>query len=325
LTDDGGVPLDGVYELTFRLYDVESGGAALCADTNSVSVVDGLFSSSMDYCYDDLYGQKVWLGVEVGNDGEMTPRQPIYPVPYALSLRPGAEIRGSNSSTPTLSAYNSNGMAIHSSGYIGVRGVGGINQGSAGVIGQGTGYGIGVWAESTSSTALYATSDSGTTIYAGGTGVIKSTADTEIAVSPLNMIANYESIGDVEFLPAGAYMEVRPVTSGLQYVYIPVTLPSRLFGTATKFKSVRVCYRCDQAASFISSTIIGTPTDEGLVGDSATDYTDRENTDWDCYPVAAATPFTINGPMYLQLTFDFDGTGSAHDIRIGNITLTLSE
>jgi len=93
LTDAGGNPLaDGDYSVTFRLYESETGGTPICADTNTVTVQDGLFSSYMDYCYDDLYGQKVWLAVEVEGDGEMSPRQPIYAVPYALGLRPGAII-----------------------------------------------------------------------------------------------------------------------------------------------------------------------------------------------------------------------------------------
>ncbi|RLC57740.1 MAG: hypothetical protein DRI80_14635, partial [Chloroflexota bacterium] len=36
LTDAGGNPLDGTYSLTFRLYDVSTGGTPLCSDTNSV-------------------------------------------------------------------------------------------------------------------------------------------------------------------------------------------------------------------------------------------------------------------------------------------------
>ncbi|MBL7062747.1 MAG: hypothetical protein ISS49_00885 [Anaerolineae bacterium] len=94
LTDDGGNPLNGTYTLTFRLYDVATDGTPLCSDTNSVSVENGLFSSYMDYCYNSVFGQKLYLGIEVGSDGEMTPRQVIYPVPYALSLVPGALISG---------------------------------------------------------------------------------------------------------------------------------------------------------------------------------------------------------------------------------------
>ena len=93
LTDASGRALpDGNYQVTFRLYETETGGTALCADSNTVAVQDGLFSSYVDYCYNHLHGQKVWLAVEVEGDGEMTPRQPIYAVPYALSLVPGAVI-----------------------------------------------------------------------------------------------------------------------------------------------------------------------------------------------------------------------------------------
>ncbi len=95
LTDSSGNPLpDGDYEVYFALYESETGGVPICGDTNTVTVEDGLFHSYLDYCYSVLHGQKVWLGVEVEWDGEMTPRQPIYAVPYALSLRPGAVISG---------------------------------------------------------------------------------------------------------------------------------------------------------------------------------------------------------------------------------------
>jgi hypothetical protein len=93
LTNSIGNPLaDGSYTVTFSLYESQTGGSAICADTNVVTVADGLFSSYMDYCYDDLYGQKVWLGITVEGDAEMTPRQVIYAVPYALGLKPGAVI-----------------------------------------------------------------------------------------------------------------------------------------------------------------------------------------------------------------------------------------
>jgi hypothetical protein len=94
LADAGGNPLSGSYSVTFSLYDVQTGGTALCSDTNTVSVQAGLFNSYIDYCYNDLWGQKVWLGVKVGSDPEMTPRQVIYPVAYALTVKPGAVISG---------------------------------------------------------------------------------------------------------------------------------------------------------------------------------------------------------------------------------------
>ncbi|CAG0936550.1 hypothetical protein TFLX_05431 [Thermoflexales bacterium] len=94
LTDASGNPLTGDYGITFRLYDTVDGTLALCSDSNTVAVQNGLFNSYIDNCYNDLWGQKVWLGVQVGSDAEMTPRQVIYPVAYALTLRPGALISG---------------------------------------------------------------------------------------------------------------------------------------------------------------------------------------------------------------------------------------
>jgi len=126
-------------------------------------------------------------------------------------------------------------------------------------------------------------------------------------------------------LSDGAYMEIRPVNSGLQYVHIPVDLPSVLFGTPTKLKSIRVCYRDDQAGSFVETTIVSQGTDLGAFDNFINDTTDRTNTSWECYTVTDATPDTITGSVYIQLTFSFAGTGSAHDIRIGNIALTLVE
>lgn len=95
LTDENGTPLNGdSYEITFSLYETEDATVALCSDSNIVNVENGLFNSSIDNCYDDLWGQKVWLGVQVGSDPEMTPRQVILPVAYALTVRPGALISG---------------------------------------------------------------------------------------------------------------------------------------------------------------------------------------------------------------------------------------
>ena len=99
LTDAGGAALaDGYYDVTFSLYDASSGGTLVCADTNSVSVENGLFYSNISTCSTlDIGGQQLYLAIEVEGDGEMTPRQPIYPVPYAMSLKPGAVISGSRS------------------------------------------------------------------------------------------------------------------------------------------------------------------------------------------------------------------------------------
>jgi len=93
LTDSAGNPLNGNYSITASIYDVETGGTALCSDTETVAVNNGLFTMNVDTCTsDDIDGRQLYLGVQVGSDAEMTDRQPIYPVPYAMSLVPGAKI-----------------------------------------------------------------------------------------------------------------------------------------------------------------------------------------------------------------------------------------
>lgn len=335
LTDNTGSPLNGTYNLTFRFYEQSTGGTALCSDSDAVSVDDGLFEFTLGYCWDYLHGQQVWLAVEVESDGEMTPRQRIYPVPYALSLRPGAVISDNQSGEIMrirnngsgqgiiintqdnygLSASNSGSDDAAISGYNGTTGTGveGMSLAGIGVYGGSLG-GVGVEASSGVSIALKAS----------GTGIIQSSADTEIAVSPLKMVPQNNS-SDIEFLVDGAYVEVRPVALGIESVYVPVDLPSVLFGTDTKLKSIRVCYKVDQATSFIDTTFVRYGTDSGTLSTLITNNDDRTNTSWDCYTVTDSTPGEISGSVYVQFSLSYAGTGSAHDIRIGSITLTLTE
>jgi hypothetical protein len=58
---------------------------------------NGLFNEEIDFNNPTLFnGQALYLGLQVdGEANEMTPRQYLRPVPYALSIRPGAVIKGS--------------------------------------------------------------------------------------------------------------------------------------------------------------------------------------------------------------------------------------
>ena len=98
LTDASGNTLNGSHSVTARIYDVGSGGTALCDDTDAVTVENGLFNMDMHFCSPtDISGDQLYLGIQVGSDPEMTPRKAIYPVPYAWTVKPGAIIKGANS------------------------------------------------------------------------------------------------------------------------------------------------------------------------------------------------------------------------------------
>jgi len=92
-----GDPLaDGDHTMVFRIYNVETEGAALWTESKDVPVANGLFSTvlgdtnALDQAL--FNGQALWLGVKVGADAEAAPRQPLLPVAYALGLVPGAVI-----------------------------------------------------------------------------------------------------------------------------------------------------------------------------------------------------------------------------------------
>ena len=77
-------------EITFSIYDVDIGGAALWWQTQTVQVNQGVYNvvlgggttrKPIDLTFDRQY----YLGVKVGADSEMDPRQPLTSAPYALN------------------------------------------------------------------------------------------------------------------------------------------------------------------------------------------------------------------------------------------------
>ena len=116
LTDRSGSPLTGTYGITFRLYDVSTGGTALDKDAHNVDVADGLFNTGIDFDQSCFDGSELWLGVAVGTDSEMTPRQELRPVPYALSLVPGAEIISSRYPALHVESTHTYGIGVYGKG-----------------------------------------------------------------------------------------------------------------------------------------------------------------------------------------------------------------
>jgi hypothetical protein len=324
LTAANGVPLSGTFTITFRLYSAVSGGVALCSDANSVSVNNGLFSSEIwGTCAGEMNGQQLYLGIEVGSDGEMEPRQPIYAVPYAWSLRPGAVISGSVAGGAILHIENwdltGRGLRAYAMSTTGA------NYGVTGASRSPAGYG-GYFYNNGGGAGLRAESDTGAALSATGSGIIKSTAPITISVSPLKALAHWWSVSDVQFLSNLGYMAIRPLSSGTHYILIPVDLPSVLFGTPTKLKSVQICYTCSNALSFVDIMIVNMGLDSGSSSGVIIDYTNRTSTGlpFDCYTVTDAIPNVIEGPLVIELRLNFAGT-AGHDILIGNIALTLTE
>lgn len=172
VTDLTGAPLNGSYDMVFQFWTGDVGGGQVGSDVvlSGVPVRAGLFTVQLALPQNQVYGQALWLAIQV-NGQWLTPRQQILAVPYALTLRPGARIEGV-SSTAVLTATNSGlGTAIKAQGAgIGVEasGMTGLSaEGDIGVKGEGL---VGVRGDSTTGIGVLATSGSGIGVDANNAG-----------------------------------------------------------------------------------------------------------------------------------------------------------
>jgi hypothetical protein len=93
LTQDG-ISADGDHDFRFRLYELESGGTPVgpSLTLSAVTVVEGLFSTALDFGQVVFDGADRWLEIDVRPHGTdvfvtLAPRQPLTPTPYALHAR----------------------------------------------------------------------------------------------------------------------------------------------------------------------------------------------------------------------------------------------
>lgn len=82
-------PKNGTFSMQFKIYNVPTGGSALFTETQSVAVNNGVFAVQLGTAAllsADLFsGASAYLGVTIGADSEMLPRQPLSMSPYAFT------------------------------------------------------------------------------------------------------------------------------------------------------------------------------------------------------------------------------------------------
>lgn len=127
LTDANLDPIVGPVAVTFRIYDAEVEGVVLWSEfhealtphqTGVFTVELGALESFGPGVFD---GSLRYLGIQVGEDEEMTPRQPITSTPYSLtSNTPGAAYRflGGSSFGTDVTAADSIKVNVPGSGYL---------------------------------------------------------------------------------------------------------------------------------------------------------------------------------------------------------------
>lgn len=92
LNDSNGTPLTGTYSMKFSIYPVAIDGDPIWTDTyDSVSVTKGVFDvllgSGGSALTPDFNDDSYYLGVTIGTDPEMTPRQRMGATGYAINSK----------------------------------------------------------------------------------------------------------------------------------------------------------------------------------------------------------------------------------------------
>lgn len=87
LTSSSGIVVNGQVSVQFALYEQLSGGTPLWQETQTVNVQQGLFNVNLGAVTPItlVFDASYYLGVKVGSDAEMSPRQPLTSTPYAFS------------------------------------------------------------------------------------------------------------------------------------------------------------------------------------------------------------------------------------------------
>lgn len=99
--NDAGAPANAAYDFQFTVYNaVANGSPVSAAVTNSaVAVSNGLFSVTLDFDPGIFTGTNYWLDLAVRAAGttnftELSPRQPVLPVPYAIFATGASNLLG---------------------------------------------------------------------------------------------------------------------------------------------------------------------------------------------------------------------------------------
>ena len=323
---------DGMYAFTFALYDAEKDGNLLWSETQTaISVKGGAFTARLGSVAPFPKEARIsqgWLSVSVRGPGEtnfttLLPRQEFS---TALAASPSSPTTGAacphthlaeswdgdTTANPPIWA----GLSVVSTTDGGTGLYGAANNGidAWGVDGVST-YGIGVRGYSTVGVALDAE----------GNGVIKSTADSTMWLSPHSMIIRDSD--NLVILPGqNGEMTIYNVEGTEdKYLSIPVSALGVLFGTPIRVKSLNVCYVAGSSAKIRATAVTKNDGGTGYI-DYLKEVTDRNSTTRTCYTVNASSPFKpIDNSTWVQFNIAFTDNSSNARVIIYSVALTLSE
>jgi hypothetical protein len=110
---ESGVPVTGDRDMVFALFTTGAcaGVPMVAVSKPDVPVSHGVFSVELSLPHGAFNGQALWLGVQV--EGTVIDCREILPVPYAMSLKPGAIINIATGSALSVMGNSGNGLYGH--------------------------------------------------------------------------------------------------------------------------------------------------------------------------------------------------------------------
>ncbi|MFC2088276.1 hypothetical protein ACFLSX_01615, partial [Calditrichota bacterium] len=92
-TTENTVVSDGVYKITFKLYNTIEGGMPLWTETQSLEVREGIFNAALGSRnpLNIPFDQQYWLSIAIGEGPEFTKRMQLTTSPYSLNSRSVAD------------------------------------------------------------------------------------------------------------------------------------------------------------------------------------------------------------------------------------------
>ena len=324
LTDASGNPLNGNHNLLFRFYNTSTGGSPLCSSSQTVTLQNGLFSMYAQCGQRNFDGQQLYLGVAVDGGSEMTPRLPIYPVAYALSLRPGAVISNTTSDQHALEVKSLAG--------------GGLSGATLWVENTNTDSGIAEWvkAAGTDASLVIENTGSGPLLKAFGgdggehefmianDGSLQIEADSYLFV-PASEIRPISSGADITYYGTGV-ISLSYSTTGEKEVLFGIEMPAVLYGHPVRIEEVTIFYNVSNSASYITRTIVAKQLLGYEIEILVDDNTDRNSTSYGSYsvtPPSWVNPWLSSQIGFVGVTLQIKISDTSHYINIGGIRVRL--
>jgi|GEM_PF-1583590 len=293
LTDASAQPLDGAFDMTFRLFDDLAAGTQVWGDEVHAGVVvsHGLFQAVLGETAPldlDVFRQQLYLESVVG--ATVLPRQMLHAVPYALGLVGGASVLATTASATdyALTITNSGGRALY------------LNAAGNGLYGLYNGD------------VTY--SDEG---YAG--------PDTEVWIPANSMVINSASVavGRVDYSAYGE-AKIQALAVGTVYAELPVQI-ERPYGRTFQLKSATIYYTTDAPNSQIIHTwLLGRNLSTGATKVFVDDTADRAATVYSSFTISPVSPEELSTTnMLTNLQFLINMANVNGTVTIFGVHLTL--